>query len=613
MVSPLLWALAVSQPFWSLGPFEANWQIGIGITLLGLAILMLGFASLIQLLRHAARAADLAYGARTIWEAAADSGRDTGFLIQGRRHFASFDPAQRAALVRARLMSAFLLLGASVWLPAGFALSVILAARGRIGATGIWVLTLGPAIALLVPGILFELMESLRVGAARRNWHDDAGGDAYVAEEVRSWQARLAAAPDQVAMNGGQVTGGRSLRRSALGVAVIFLLVVIPTATIAVTAAVGPILADTAVPTFLSVQEMAGAAEVLCTYRVDVDPAITPLQAGEALQNLVFVGPGQKPEAMERAPRIPYPEDWFAEPDVFPDPYSETVARELISTDLASFTPDERASLLRSAAHPAHKEIERLAHAASADIVTGRWTLPFADGSTVFDLPWPRFAALRTAGLAHIARAAVELSQGRRAEAEATVGEVISAGFVMLDEGPTLVDNLMGVTLVNLGGDALEELFTRTGRAAAAAQLHAARDASAASARMARVGNTEQDIHTLLRGIPDLVERPDALRGLRWEYLATFNLLAPCINLQKMVFGPDSTYDAWMGRAERALVRVPGEDALFKLASSGTAGIGDDARPGAFPRILSITLGTGTQPGSCARLVSGLDLGESVQ
>ena len=27
MVSPLLWALAVMQPFWSLGPFEDHWQI----------------------------------------------------------------------------------------------------------------------------------------------------------------------------------------------------------------------------------------------------------------------------------------------------------------------------------------------------------------------------------------------------------------------------------------------------------------------------------------------------------------------------------------------------------------------------------------------------------
>src|SRR5688572_11125598 len=52
MVAPLLWSLAVTQPFWSLGPFEVSWQIGLGLTLIGLAVLMLGFASLVQLFRR---------------------------------------------------------------------------------------------------------------------------------------------------------------------------------------------------------------------------------------------------------------------------------------------------------------------------------------------------------------------------------------------------------------------------------------------------------------------------------------------------------------------------------------------------------------------------------
>ena len=613
MLTPLLWALAVSQPFWSLGPFEANWQIGMGITVLGMAVLLLGFIALFRLLRQAARAADLGYGRVTIWETAADASRDTGFLIQGRRHFSRFDGAARAGIVRARLVGAFLALAAALWLTAGFAVAVLLAARGYIGAGGIWAITIGPAAALAIPAALLELVQSIRLGAARRSWHEDAGGDASVAEEVRGWQGRLAQAGDQVALAGGRTGRCSGLRQSALGVALLFLLVFVPTATIALTAAVGPILASTALPTFLSVQEMAGAAEVLRAHRVDADPAITPLDAGESLQNLVFVGPGQKAEAMERAPRTPYPDDWFADPDVFPDPYSETVARELMVRSFDSFSADERASLARAAAHPAQAEFTRLAHASAADIVSGRWTLPFADGVSMFDLPWPRFAALRSAGLAHIARAAIALSQGRRDQAEQTVAEVISAGFVLVDEGPTLVDNLTGVQLINLGGDALEELYRRTGRAVEAVQLRAAREASTASARRARVGNTEQDIHTLLRGIPDLVERPDALRGLRWEYLATFNMLAPCINLQKMVFGQDATYDEWMGRAKNGLVRVPGEAALFELARSGTAGAGEDVETTALSRMLTLTLGTRTRPGSCARLLSGLNIGESIQ
>ena len=90
-------------------------------------------------------------------------------------------------------------------------------------------------------------------------------------------------------------------------------------------------------------------------------------------------------------------------------------------------------------------------------------------------------------------------------------------------------------------------------------------------------------------------------------------MLAPCINLQKTVFGPDATYDEWMERAEEALVRVPGEAALFDLASTGTGGSIDEAQsPGGLARLVGLTLGTRTQPGSCARLLSGLEVAGEV-
>jgi hypothetical protein len=86
-------------------------------------------------------------------------------------------------------------------------------------------------------------------------------------------------------------------------------------------------------------------------------------------------------------------------------------------------------------------------------------------------------------------------------------------------------------------------------------------------------------------------------------------MLAPCINMQKMVFGPDETYADWMTRAEKALARTPGEAALFELARSGSAGAGEGLPRGALPRLLAITLGPGTQPGSCAKLVSSMSGG----
>ena len=124
------------------------------------------------------------------------------------------------------------------------------------------------------------------------------------------------------------------------------------------------------------------------------------------------------------------------------------------------------------------------------------------------------------------------------------------------------------------------------------------------------MGLAEEDIHTILRGIPDLVENESALRGLRWEYLATFNMLAPCINLQKMVFGPDETYEEWLVRVQASLVRLPGDGALFELAKSGAFGSGGEA--GTFTRIMTLTLGSQTRPGSCVNLISALESGDAI-
>jgi hypothetical protein len=567
--------------------------------------------TLVQLLRHAARAPDRGFGSATIWETAADRARDMGFLVMGRRHFTRFTAHQRAQILRDRLRGAFFMLAGGLWLPAGFALAILLAARGMLSASAIWTLTFGPALTLAAIGGALLALQGLRVSGARRSWDTESSSDERLREEIGWWQAKLTKLGPEVAGGGGAPVQGRSLRRAALASALLFVLVALPTATIALTAAVGPILAETAVPTFLSVQEQAGAAEVLRAYRLEADASVTPQAAGEALQNLVFVG-STEPEGGERPPRQPYQQGWFTDPDVFPDPFSETAARDLIASDFTTFDEAERASLAQAAAHPAHAEFDRLARAALADIPGTRWTIPFADGTTVFELPWPRFAALRTAGLAKVASAAVEMSQRRAEDAEQSIREVISSGFLLIDEGPTLVDNLMGVALVNMGGDALEELYKRTARAEEAERIRWARESAALSAATARVGNSEQDIHTLLRGIPDLVEREDALRGLRWEYLATFNMLAPCINLQKTVFGPDATYDEWMERAEATLVRVPGEGALFELARAGAGGYADDVQsPGGLARLISLTLGTRTQPGSCARLLAGLEVGST--
>ncbi|HVS08482.1 MAG TPA: hypothetical protein VMS76_01315 [Planctomycetota bacterium] len=605
LVLPLLWALAVEQPFYSLGPFEEAWELGLAISLIGAALIVIAFGLLFAVLRQGAHAAELGYGVVTILEVACDSKHDTGFLIQGKRHFSSLDPDSLSTIALARIRGAVLVLAGALWLVVGFGLAVLLAARGFVTPSGIWLLTLGPSLVAAGAGMVLLVRQSSAVRTARSGWEAQEGTDRVRSESV-AWSDRLDQSADSIVLGSGAKGEGARFQTGAGIVVALFVIGFVPTVTIAVTTAVGPILAEIAVPSFLSVQEMAGAAEALRRYRVPPDPSIPPAEAGTALQDLAFVGGGAAPETWEHGPATRYAQGWFPEPDYFPDPFSETVAAELVSRPLSEFSEGEQAALRQAAAHPAHAQFRRLAQAQLVDVVSGRWVLPFPDSMTYQDLPWPRFPAFRTAGLARVAKAAVEVSDGQPDAAEATLRDLISTGFLLVDQGPTLIDNLMGVVMINMGGDALEALYTRAGRPAEAEALELARAAATDAARKARAGLIPEGIRSLLQGVPDLVETEEALRGLRWEYFATFNMLAPCINLHKMVFGPDDTYDEWRERARDTLVRVRGERDLFDLAESGVLGTGGQELQGFFARFLSLTLGSGGAPGSCASLIASL-------
>jgi hypothetical protein len=157
-----------------------------------------------------------------------------------------------------------------------------------------------------------------------------------------------------------------------------------------------------------------------------------------------------------------------------------------------------------------------------------------------------------------------------------------------------------------MGADGLEGYYVRIGEPDRAESLAWARDGALQAAKKARAGLIPGDARALLQGVPDLVENENARRGLRWEYFATFNMLAPCINLQKMVFKIDDDYDEWRRRAERSIVRVPGKQELFDLAESGALGSGGQNLEGFLPRFLNLVLGSGGAPGSCASLIASL-------
>ena len=610
LVTPLIWSLATPQEFWSLGPLEDNWALGLFVSFVGAVILFAAFFFLQSLVRAGGRAADMGYGFLTIAEVATDLRRDQGFLLMGKRHFSRFPEAERAHLAKLRLAAAVLILASALWLAVGFSLSVLLAARGLLTQREIWVVTLGPTLAFLVLGGALHGFQFARVWLALAAWRAEEGGKERIRQEVVDWTNELEEAGEQVVLGAGPLGQGRRFRSAAFLAVLLFIVVIVPTLTVSVASSVGPLLADIAIPQVLSVQERAGAAEALRRYQVETDPTIGALEAGQALNNVAFVGAAEAhPEHLEQPPATHYASPWFPGID-FPDIFREGVGRELVLQSEDGFSSAELEALRQAAAHPAQGDFRLVTRAERIDIVSTRWVTPFPDSLTVFTLPFPHFAEIRYAALARVAKAIVEQVGGLPDQAETSIREIISAGFLLVDDGPTLIDNLVGVIVANIGGDALEGLYEVQNRDEELETLRWARESSTNAARAARLGLTEEDIHTILRGIPDIVENESALRGLRWEYLATFNMLAPCINLQKMVFGPDETYEEWMVRVQASLVRLPGDGALFELAKSGA--FGGRTESGALARVMTWTLGSQTRPGSCVNLISSLESGEAI-
>jgi hypothetical protein len=95
-----------------------------------------------------------------------------------------------------------------------------------------------------------------------------------------------------------------------------------------------------------------------------------------------------------------------------------------------------------------------------------------------------------------------------------------------------------------------------------------------------------------------------AVRGLRWEYFALTTTLTPCLNLNRMVFGPDEAYHQFVEDAHDALVRWPSEEALFEVAKGGYLARPNVGSPSWIGRLLSISMRSGE--GACGEVVRRL-------
>jgi len=599
LVLPLLLSIGSEQSFMSLGPFGPNWWILAITSGLGLVILGEAFHRLFRLLRTGNLAVGQGHGWLTVAHVAADSTRDTGFLIQGARAYSTMEPSERASLLLARLTGLGLYLTGSLWVLLGFVASVFLAARGILDSAALWYLTLVPAVLFSVCALYCRIRARLLVRSARRRVKEEVQEE--VGSLIKEWIGQL----DRLQYGG---VLGRGPERRVVSIRVVlaaalvvglFLLIPILTFTF-----MGPVVQtnlNILIPRYQGMQTKAAVAEVYREYCLEPEPSISPQDAGQALHNLNYVGRDSEPDPLICPPTRRYGQPWL---------FGRNRASGIPSTGrlldkaTSELTRREWEVLEREASNPAHEEFALLARATMLDYTGARLKTPIPDTLSLLDLAIPRFQGVSDGARAHVAKAAYELHRGDAARAETTVREVISMGFLLLDDEQTLIGNLIGIVCAGIGGDALETIYRRTGRTAEADKLASSHEEAIKTVERIGVRRDRFDVESSLEAMAKIVKDERAMRGLRWEFLGTFATMVPVVNLHRAVFGPGEDYETWLEEVRGSLVRWPSEDELFNLYQYGWLVSPSSLQErGILEILLSITFGEAKTPGSFASLI----------
>ena len=193
----------------------------------------------------------------------------------------------------------------------------------------------------------------------------------------------------------------------------------------------------------------------------------------------------------------------------------------------------------------------------------------------------------------------------RLAEAEVAIREVISVGLLLMDESPALVGHMVGATIANYGGKALERVFMLSGQYAQADQLWSSVGAAERAVTVMSVGRGALGTEAYFESLTSLASDPEAQRALRWESLEFVSAVTPCMNLQRVVFGPGEDYAAWLQAVRSSLVRFPSEQAFYDVAIRGMAATDE---PSLIARLLAVTAGGKDQNGSCSEMLNRIHL-----
>lgn len=320
-------------------------------------------------------------------------------------------------------------------------------------------------------------------------------------------------------------------------------------------------------------------AEAARPYVLPINPAITPMQAGELRHSMRADQDRQifhdfpfrtgGPIVTPRWREVPFDSTLF--PGNRFTGWQGPDFQKILEVAAARPTAAQRAYLNAIASDPIWVVWDQIASAASVDVLGGQFVIPFAENAMWYNMPIPKFAATKEIAYAGIARAAAHLAAQRPDSAEYALRSVIAFGFSMADNAPTLIEQLIGVVIVGIGRDGLQRFY-------------AIRNDPRGPELAARVDS-------LTRQSEAGVDLPK-MRALNFE-LAVSASHSPCTNVKELIFGRSDENQALLDSYRAAAARFPSEHAYFDLLER-------NADEGPFTRF-----GYNNNPGLLLRAVYG--------
>lgn len=310
-------------------------------------------------------------------------------------------------------------------------------------------------------------------------------------------------------------------------------------------------------------------AEPARAFGVARDPAITPMQAGLALNALqyhrsesrdfVVIKPAVRDVRPWRVHKLSADMFVGARTSMYDGPASTTI----LESSVKGFSPREQAYLKELAEAPVWREFDLVARAPAVDIVGGQLRVPFGPGALPEERPLPSYRDSKEMAYAAVSRAAYYMSIGKPREAEQVLRSIISFGFAYIDNGTTTMDDLIGTVDVGIGRDALRRFYAiEHDPRASLPELTKVPGGPFQYARQTEVAGLSAD--EVRRQLLAQLADPALPRPERSEAVRALTLMS-CTSTRELLFGPRTEVRKAIEQARNSFARYPSERAVMDL------------------------------------------------